>query len=216
MVMLSELVSVGDYSLELCGGCHVPNTSSIGLFKIVSESGIGAGIRRIEAVTSEGAYQLMNEQIVRLHEVAEKLKAKPRDIVGRTESLLQELKELQRENESMSAKLANIEAGSLLDHIQEVDGIKVLASKVEGSDMNTLRTMADDLKQKLDSGIIVLGSAQNDKVNIIAAVTKDLIKKGYHAGKLVKEVASRCGGGGGGRPIWPKQEGKIPNNWMQR
>ena len=127
-----RVVSVGDYSLELCGGCHVPNTSSIGLFKIVSESGIGAGVRRIEAVTSEGAYQLMNEQIVRLHEVAEKLKAKPRDIVGRTESLLQELKELQRENESMSAKLANIEAGSLLDHIQEVDGIKVLASKVEG------------------------------------------------------------------------------------
>ena len=205
-----RLVSVGDYSLELCGGCHVPNTSSIGLFKIVSESGIGAGVRRIEAVTSEGAYQLMNEQIVRLHEVAEKLKAKPRDIVGRTESLLQELKELQRENESMSAKLANIEAGSLLDHILEVDGIKVLASKVEGADMNTLRTMADDLKQKLDSGIIVLGSAQNDKVNIIAAVTKDLIKKGYHAGKLVKEVASRCGGGGGGRPDMAQAGGKNP------
>ena len=124
--------------------------------------------------------------------------------------MLQELKELQRENESMSAKLANIEAGSLLDHILEVDGIKVLASKVEGADMNTLRTMADDLKQKLDSGIIVLGSAQNDKVNIIAAVTKDLIKKGYHAGKLVKEVASRCGGGGGGRPDMAQAGGKNP------
>ncbi|MBS4176245.1 alanine--tRNA ligase [Lederbergia citrea] len=205
-----RVVSIGDYSIELCGGCHVQNTSSIGLFKVVSESGIGAGTRRIEAVTGEGAYHLMNGEIIRLHDVAEMLKSKPKDVVHRAEVLLAELKELQRENESLSAKLANIEAGSMLDNVNEIDGIKVVAKKVQAADMNTLRNMADDLKQKLGTGIIVLGSAHQDKVNIIAAVTKDLIDKGYHAGKLVKEVAARCGGGGGGRPDMAQAGGKDP------
>jgi len=205
-----RVVSVGEYSLELCGGCHVSNSSSIGLFKIVSESGIGAGTRRIEAVTGQGAYQVMNEEITRLHHAADILKTKPKDMVLRAESLLAEMKELQRENESLSSKLANIEAGSMLKHVEEIDGIKVLAQKVHASDMNTLRNMADDLKQKIGTGIIVLGSIQNDKVNIIAAVTKDLINQGYHAGKLVKEVAGRCGGGGGGRPDMAQAGGKNP------
>lgn len=206
-----RVVSVGDYSLELCGGCHVVNTSAIGLFKIVSEAGIGAGTRRIEAVTGEGAYQLMNAEIERLQSVAELLKTKPKDVVSRTEILLTELKELHREKESLSAKLANIEAGSVLDDIQEIDGIKVIANKIQEADMNTLRNMADDLKQKIGSGIIVLASSQNGKVNIIAAVTKDLIEKGYHAGKVVKEVAVRCGGGGGGRPDMAQAGGKDPS-----
>ncbi|CAM3942458.1 alanine--tRNA ligase [Lederbergia lenta] len=206
-----RVVAIDDYSLELCGGCHVTNTSAIGLFKIVSEAGIGAGTRRIEAVTGEAAYQLMNGEMERLQTVATLLKTKPNDIVHRTEILLSDLKDLQRENESLIAKLANIEAGSMLNHIQEVNGIKVVANKVQAADMNTLRNMADDLKQKLGSGIIVLASAQNDKVNIIAAVTKDLIEKGYHAGKLVKEVAVRCGGGGGGRPDMAQAGGKDPS-----
>nr|WP_285865209.1 alanine--tRNA ligase [Lederbergia lenta] len=206
-----RVVAIDDYSLELCGGCHVTNTSAIGLFKIVSEAGIGAGTRRIEAVTGEAAYQLMNGEMERLQTVATLLKTKPNDIVHRTEILLSDLKDLQRENESLTAKLANIEAGSMLNHIQEVNGIKVVANKVQAADMNTLRNMADDLKQKLGSGIIVLASAQNDKVNIIAAVTKDLIEKGYHAGKLVKEVAVRCGGGGGGRPDMAQAGGKDPS-----
>ncbi|MCJ8006922.1 alanine--tRNA ligase [Lederbergia wuyishanensis] len=205
-----RVVSVGDYSLELCGGCHVSNSSSIGLFKIVSESGIGAGTRRIEAVTGKGAYNVMNEEIMRLHQAADILKTKPKDLVHRAETLLSDMKELQRENESLSSKLANIEAGNMLQYVEEVDGIKVLARKVQASDMNTLRNMADDLKQKIGSGIIVLGSNQNDKVNIIAAVTKDLIGQGYHAGKLVKEVAGRCGGGGGGRPDMAQAGGKNP------
>jgi len=205
-----RVVSVGDYSLELCGGCHVPNSSSIGLFKIVSESGIGAGTRRIEAVTGQGAYHVMNEEITKLHQIADILKAKPKDLIHRAETLLTDMKELQRENESLSSKLANIEAGNMLQYVEEVDGIKVLARKVQANDMNTLRNMADDLKQKIGSGIIVLGSGQNDKVNIIAAVTKDLIEKGYHAGKLVKEVAGRCGGGGGGRPDMAQAGGKNP------
>ncbi|GIN87065.1 alanine--tRNA ligase [Heyndrickxia sporothermodurans] len=206
-----RVVSMGDYSLELCGGCHVSNTSSIGIFKIVSESGIGAGTRRIEAVTGEAAYRLMNEQIHRLNEAAEKLKSSPKDIITRVENLILEMKEIQRENESLSAKLSNIEAGSLIDRVQVIDGINVLASKVQGVDMNNLRNMVDDLKQKIESGIVVIGSVQDDKVNIIAGVTKDLIDKGYHAGKLVKEVASRCGGGGGGRPDMAQAGGKDPD-----
>ncbi|WP_110111437.1 alanine--tRNA ligase [Bacillus sp. CGMCC 1.16541] len=206
-----RVVEVGEYSLELCGGCHVPNTSVIGLFKIVSESGIGAGTRRIEAVTGEAAYKQMNDQVLLLKEVAAKIKANPRDIMTRVEGLLDEIRQLQRENESLSTKLSNIEAGSIVDQVKEIDGVNVLAAKVNGTDMNNLRAMMDDLKQKLGSAVIVLATAQDGKVNIIAGVTKDLMNKGYHAGKLVKEVASICGGGGGGRPDMAQAGGKDPS-----
>ncbi|WP_075982401.1 alanine--tRNA ligase [Bacillus massilinigeriensis] len=206
-----RVVKVGDYSLELCGGCHVPNSSVIGLFKIVSESGIGAGTRRIEAVTGESAYKLMNDQIGLLKEAASKLKTNPKDVMTRIENLLAEMKELQRENESLATKLGNIEAGSIVNKAKEVNGVTVLAAKVQASDMNNLRNMADELKQQIGSVVIVLGSVQEGKVNIIAGVTKDLIEKGYHAGKLIKEVATRCGGGGGGRPDMAQAGGKDPN-----
>ncbi|USK38021.1 alanine--tRNA ligase [Cytobacillus firmus] len=205
-----RVVQVGDYSLELCGGCHVPNTASIGLFKIQSESGIGAGTRRIEAVTGESAYKLMNDQITVLKEASGKLKTNPKDLSARIDVLLGEMKQLQRENESLSAKLDNIEAGSLVSKAKEVNGITVLAEKVQASDMNNLRNMADDLKQKLGSAVVVLGSVNEGKVNIIAGVTDDLIKKGFHAGKAVKEVAAKCGGGGGGRPDMAQAGGKDP------
>jgi alanyl-tRNA synthetase len=205
-----RVVQVGDYSLELCGGCHVPNTASIGLFKIQSESGIGAGTRRIEAVTGESAYKLMNDQITVLKEASGKLKTNPKDLSARIDVLLGEIKQLQRENESLAAKLGNIEAGSLVSKAKEVNGITVLAEKVQASDMNNLRNMADDLKQKLGSAVVVLGSVNEGKVNIIAGVTDDLIKKGFHAGKAVKEVAAKCGGGGGGRPDMAQAGGKDP------
>jgi alanyl-tRNA synthetase len=205
-----RVVKVGDYSLELCGGCHVPNTSVIGLFKIVSEGGIGAGTRRIEAVTGESAYQLMNDQIGSLKDAADKLKTNPKEVVNRIEVLMSEIKQLQRENESLAAKLGNIEAGSLVSKAKVIDGVTVLAAKVQASDMNNLRNMADDLKQKVGSAVILLGSVNEGKVNLIAAVTKDLIDKGYHAGKLIKEVATRCGGGGGGRPDMAQAGGKDP------
>lgn len=205
-----RVVQVGDYSLELCGGCHVPNTASIGLFKIQSESGIGAGTRRIEAVTGESAYKLMNDQITVLKDASGKLKTNPKDLSARIDVLLGEMKQLQRENESLAAKLGNIEAGSLVSKAKEVNGITVLAEKVQASDMNNLRNMADDLKQKLGSAVVVLGSVNEGKVNIIAGVTDDLIKKGFHAGKAVKEVAAKCGGGGGGRPDMAQAGGKDP------
>jgi alanyl-tRNA synthetase len=205
-----RVVKVGDYSLELCGGCHVPNTSVIGLFKIVSEGGIGAGTRRIEAVTGESAYQLMNDQVSLLKDAADKLKTNPKEVVNRIEVLMAEIKQLQRENESLAAKLGNIEAGNLVSKAKQIDGVTVVAAKVQASDMNNLRNMADDLKQKIGSAVILLGSVNEGKVNLIAAVTKDLIDKGYHAGKLIKEVATRCGGGGGGRPDMAQAGGKDP------
>ncbi|MGE7119908.1 alanine--tRNA ligase [Peribacillus sp. NPDC046944] len=205
-----RVVQIGDYSLELCGGVHVPNTAVIGLFKIVSESGIGAGTRRIEAVTGAGAYNLMAEQIHVLKDAASKLKTNMKDVPARIETILADAKELQRENDSLAAKLSNIEAGSLVSNVKEINGVKVLVAKVQATDMNNLRAMADELKQKLDSVIIVLGSAQGDKVNLIAGVTKDYIDRGFHAGKLIKEVATRCGGGGGGRPDMAQAGGKDP------
>ncbi|MCU5329544.1 alanine--tRNA ligase [Bacillus wiedmannii] len=205
-----RVVQVGDYSLELCGGCHVDNTASIGIFKIVAESGIGAGTRRIEAVTGKSAYELMNDQVGLLKEAAGKMKTNPKDILTRVDGLFAEVKQLQKENESLAAKLSNIEAGNLTDSVMTVDGVNVLAAKVNVADMNNLRTMMDDLKNKLKSAVVVLASVNDDKVNILAGVTKDLISQGYHAGKLVKEVASRCGGGGGGRPDMAQAGGKNP------
>jgi alanyl-tRNA synthetase len=206
-----RVVKMGDYSLELCGGCHVPNSSVIGLFKIVSESGIGAGTRRIEAVTGEAAYSLMNHQIGILKSAAAKLKTNVHDVPARIDTLQNEMKHLHRENESLAAKLGNIEAGSLASKVKDVNGIPVLVANVQNTDMNNLRNMADDLKQKLGSGVIVLGSAVDGKVNLIAGVTKDLIEKGFHAGKLIKEVSTRCGGGGGGRPDMAQAGGKDPS-----
>ncbi|WP_242785111.1 alanine--tRNA ligase [Bacillus cereus] len=205
-----RVVQVDDYSLELCGGCHVDNTASIGIFKIVAESGIGAGTRRIEAVTGKSAYELMNDQVGLLKEAAGKMKTNPKDILTRVDGLFAEVKQLQKENESLAAKLSNIEAGNLTDSVMTVDGVNVLAAKVNVADMNNLRTMMDDLKNKLESAVVVLASVNDDKVNILAGVTKDLISQGYHAGKLVKEVASRCGGGGGGRPNMAQAGGKNP------
>ncbi|WP_078552692.1 alanine--tRNA ligase [Bacillus alkalicellulosilyticus] len=206
-----RVVQVGQYSIELCGGCHVRNTAEIGLFKIASESGIGAGVRRIEAVTGKGAYQFMNDKLELLQDAAEGLKAKNvNDVPARISGLQQQIRELQRENESLSAKLGNMEAGNLVNEVKTLNGVQVLVKQVQGADMDGLRSIVDTIKGKIGSGIIVLGSATNGKVNLVAGVSKDLIDKGFHAGKLVKEVASRCGGGGGGRPDMAQAGGKNP------
>lgn len=211
-----RVVKVGDYSLELCGGCHVNNTAEIGLFKLVSESGIGAGTRRIEAVTGRGAYQFLNQQFTTLKEVAHALKAPVlAEAPARVEGLQQQLKEVQRENESLRAKLGNIEAASLTDQLKQVDGMNVLAVRVSASDMDNLRGMVDELKNKLGSAVIVLGSVDGEKVNLVAGVTKDLMDQGVHAGKIIKEVATRCGGGGGGRPDMAQAGGKDPSKLQE-
>jgi alanyl-tRNA synthetase len=211
-----RVVKVGDYSLELCGGCHVNNTAEIGLFKIVSESGIGAGTRRIEAVTGRGAYQYLNQQLATLKEVAQALKAPVlAEAPARVEALQQQLKDVQRENESLRAKLGNIEAANLSQQVKQVEGVNVLAARVSATDMDNLRGMVDELKNKLGSAVIVLGSAEGEKVHLVAGVTKDLMEQGFHAGKIIKEVAARCGGGGGGRPDMAQAGGKDPSKLQE-
>ncbi|MFJ7826877.1 alanine--tRNA ligase [Psychrobacillus sp. NPDC096623] len=195
-----RVVQMGDFSLELCGGIHVQNTSQIGIFKILSESGIGAGTRRIEAVTGKGAFEIIKEEEQILNEAANLLKAQPKDLVNKVTQTLQELKNVQRDNESLSAKIANSQASSVLSSAQKVNDVTVLAVKVDAKDNNQLRQMMDDLKQKLEKAVIVLGAVDGDKVMISAGVTKDIVGGNYHAGNIVKLVAEQCGGKGGGRP----------------
>ncbi|WP_373892892.1 alanine--tRNA ligase [Virgibacillus natechei] len=205
-----RVVQIGDYSLELCGGIHVQNTSEIGLFKIVSEGGIGAGIRRIEAVTSKHAYEFLTDKVSLLQESAQLVKTNEENLPERIEGLFQEIKSLQKENESLSAKLANVEASAILNQVKQIGDVNLLARQVNVKDMNQLRNMVDDLKQKLDSGIILLAAENNQKVQLAAGVSKDLIERGFHAGNLIKQAAQICGGGGGGRPDMAQAGGKDP------
>jgi len=203
-----RVVQVGSYSLELCGGCHVSNTSQIGLFKLLSESGIGSGVRRIEAVTGKHAYNYLDGQLDLLKQSAALLKSNSNDVPKRIEALFGQVKELSRDNESLQAKLSRIEAGSLEENAKTVNGITVLCAKVNAPSMDALRGIVDELKLKLESSVIVLGAISDDKVNLAAAVSADLIKKGFHAGKIVKEAAIHCGGSGGGRPDMAQAGGK--------
>lgn len=195
-----RVVSIGDYSIELCGGLHVKRSSEIGFFKIVSEGGIGAGTRRIEAVTGKAAYEAVKEEEALLNEAAALLKANTKDIVTRVQSLQADYKELQRENEALSQKIANAQAGAIVDAAQTIGDVTVLSTKVEAKDNNQLRQMMDDLKGKMEKSVIVLGAVDGEKVMLCAGVTKDLVGGNYHAGNIVKMVAESCGGKGGGRP----------------
>ncbi|KMY30401.1 alanine--tRNA ligase [Lysinibacillus xylanilyticus] len=195
-----RVVSIGDYSIELCGGIHVKRSSEIGFFKIVSEGGIGAGTRRIEAVTGKVAYEAVKEEEALLNEAAALLKANPKDIVKKVHALQADYKELQRENEALSQKIANAQAGAIVDAAQTFGDVTVLSTKVEAKDNNQLRQMMDDLKAKMPKAVIVLGAADGEKVMLCAGVTKDLVGGNYHAGNIVKMVAEACGGKGGGRP----------------
>lgn len=203
-----RVVQVGGYSLELCGGCHVSNTAEIGLFKLVSESGIGSGVRRIEAVTGQGAYLFMDAQLELLKQSAALLKSNVSDVPKRIEVLHSQLKELARENESLQGKLSAIEAGELTDRVVQVGNTKLLSAQVQVSTMDALRGLADELKVKLPDTVLVLGAAVEDKVSFVVVVPQEEVKRGLHAGKLVKEVAAVCGGGGGGRPDMAQAGGK--------
>ncbi|MFF2887086.1 alanine--tRNA ligase [Paenibacillus sp. NPDC057967] len=203
-----RVVRVGDYSLELCGGCHVRNTSQIGLFKLLGESGIGSGVRRIEAVTGRHAYTYYEEQVELLKQSAALLKSGVADVPKRIEGLNAQLKELSRENESLQAKLSRIEAGSLESQAVKAGEVTVLCAKVNAPSMDALRGIVDELKPKLGASVIVLGAVADDKVNLAAAVSADLVKKGFHAGQIIKEAAIICGGNGGGRPDMAQAGGK--------
>ena len=206
-----RVVNIGEYSIELCGGIHVGNTEDIGIFKIVSESGIGAGVRRIEAVTSKEAYELMNEEEKQLKTIASIVKSpQMKEVVSKTEQLQQQLRELQKENEKLAGKLANQQAGDIFKEVKEVNGSTYIAAKVNVKDMNQLRQLADQWKQKELSDVLVLATTQEGKVNLLAAMTKSANDKGLKAGELIKSIAPLVGGGGGGRPDMAQAGGKNP------
>lgn len=211
-----RVVNVGDYSIELCGGVHVTNTSDIGIFKIVSESGIGAGVRRIEAVTSSAAYRLTKENQTYLEAAAVLTKAQqPKDVVKKVEQLQAEIKEWKKENESLQAKLANNQAADIFNTATEVNGLTVIAAKVDVQDMNQLRQLADQWKQKNSSNVLVLGLVTDGKVNLLTAVDEETVKKGLKAGDLIKTIAPLVGGGGGGRPDMAQAGGKNPEGLQE-
>ncbi|MBT2582380.1 alanine--tRNA ligase [Planococcus sp. ISL-109] len=205
-----RVVAINDYSLELCGGVHVANTSEIGVFKIVSEGGIGAGVRRIEALTGKGAYESLKQSEETLDQAAAALKANPRDLVQKVEAAQTEIKALQRENESLLQKVSNAQSGELLESAKQVGAVTVLSAKVQAKDNNQLRQMVDDLKAKFEQAVIVLGASDGDKVMLAAGVTKNIAGKEYHAGNIVKHVAEQCGGKGGGRPDMAMAGAKNP------
>lgn len=206
-----RVVTIGDYSIELCGGTHVERAGDIGLFKIVSESGIAAGVRRIEAVTGADAIAYVSEQEQKLNDVAAVVKADSASVLEKVTALLDKSKQLEKQIAQLNDKLASAAGASLLDSVVEINGIKLLIANVKGTESKALRGMVDDLKNKIGSGVIALGVASDDKVSLIAGVTKDLTGR-VKAGELVNHMASQVGGKGGGRPDMAQAGGSEPEN----
>ena len=205
-----RVVSMGDFSRELCGGTHVANTGTITVFKIVSESGIAAGVRRIEALTGDGVFVYYKEAEQKLAQAAALLKTTPNELADKISHLQAELKAAQSENESLKSKLAQDALGDVMNQVQEVKGVKLLAASLEDVDMNGLRDLGDQLKEKLGEGVVVLASAKGGKVSLLAMATDAAQKAGAHAGNLIKGMAAIVGGGGGGRPNMAQAGGKNP------
>ena len=205
-----RVVQMGTFSSELCGGTHVSNTRNISAFKIISESGVAAGVRRIEALTGKALFEYYNTMESELQKAAKLLKAVPLEVSAKIVSLQDEVKQLQKENDKLKAKLAKEAAGDLLSEAKEVDGIHILTKQLTDVDMNGMRDLGDEAKQKLGEAFIVFASQVGEKVNLIAMATDGAMKKGAHAGNLIKEVASIVGGGGGGRPNMAQAGGKNP------
>ena len=205
-----RVVMIGDFSRELCGGTHVGHTGEIASFKILSESGVAAGVRRIEAITGNNVTAYYQEMEDRLNAVARVLKTSPATLLDRAEHLMAEMKVLQSENESLKSKAAKDALGDVMNQVKEVKGVKLLAASVAGVDMNGLRDLGDQLKAKIGEGVIVLISDCDGKVNMVAMATQGAMDKGAHAGNLIKGIAALVGGGGGGRPNMAQAGGKNP------
>lgn len=205
-----RVVKLGDFSQELCGGTHCNATGEIGIVKITGQAGIGAGLRRIEAVTGHYARKYFQAQEDILLEAARALKTNPQEVARKIETLISELKTREKELETLQAKISKHAAGDLLSRVEVVAGVSTIVGEVQAPDMNALRSMADLIRDKIGSGVIVLGAVVEDKVNFVAMVTPDLKSKGLHAGKIIKEAAAVAGGGGGGRPDMAQAGGKNP------
>ena len=205
-----RVVKMGDFSTELCGGTHVSNTGVISAFKIISETGVAAGVRRIEAITSDAVFFYYDQIEEELEKAASIVKAKPANLLERLEHLMSEMKALQSENESLKSKLAQDALGDVMDQIVEVKGVKLLATSVKDVDMNKLRDLGDQLKEKIGEGVVVIAADNGGKVNLIAMATDEAMKAGAHAGNLIRGIAKLVGGGGGGRPNMAQAGGKNP------
>ncbi len=206
-----RVVSMGDFSIELCGGTHVANTGEIQAFKIVSEAGVASGVRRIEALTGQGVFAYYRNVEEQLAKAAALLKAGTHEVCDKIEHLQAEVKSLHSENEALKSKMAQGALGNVMDKVTEVKGVKLLAAALEGVDMNGLRDLGDQLKEKLGEGVVVLASANDGKVCLMATATDGAMKQGAHAGNLVKGIAQIVGGGGGGRPNMAQAGGKNPD-----
>lgn len=207
-----RVVKVGDYSMEFCGGTHVANTNEIGLFKIVSESGVGAGVRRIEAVTSEEAFEFLEERNQLLRQSADELKiVQIKEVPRKIEQLQEQVKLLEQQKQALEDKFASQQAGDIFKNVKEINGKTLIAGQVNVSGMSQLRQLADQWKEKQLSDVLVLATATADsKVNLITAISSDAVKEGYKAGDLIKAIAPKVGGGGGGRPDLAQAGGKKP------
>jgi len=206
-----RVVRMGDFSTELCGGTHVPNTNVISYMKIISESGVAAGVRRIEALTGKGLAKYYDKLEKELSEAAKIAKAEPSRLAKKIQSMQEEIKALHNENEKLKNKLARDAAGDAGEQVQEINGIKFLALDVPDVDMNGLRNLGDQMKAKIGSGVVVLASNAGGKASLLAMATDDIVAKGIHAGNLIKEIAPLAGGGGGGRPNMAQAGGKNPS-----
>lgn len=207
-----RVVKVGDYSMEFCGGTHVANTNEIGLFKIVSESGVGAGVRRIEAVTSEEAFEFLEERNQLLRQSADELKiVQIKEVPRKIEQLQEQVKLLEQQKQALEDKFASQQAGDIFKNIKDINGKTLIAGQVNVSGMSQLRQLADQWKEKQLSDVLVLATATADgKVNLITAISSDAVKEGYKTGDLIKAIAPKVGGGGGGRPDLAQAGGKKP------
>lgn len=205
-----RVVQMGEFSSELCGGTHVENTRNISAFKILSESGVAAGVRRIEALTGAGLIAYYDQTERQLKQAAKALKAAPADVVKKITAMQEECKALAKENDALKAKMAKAAAGDMMSAAEEVNGVKILVSRLTDVDMNGMRDLGDEAKQKLGEAIVVFAAENGGKVNLMATATDGAVAKGAHAGNLIKEIAKLVGGGGGGRPNMAQAGGKNP------
>lgn len=210
-----RVVKMGDFSTELCGGTHLVNTGQAGLFKIISETGVAAGVRRIEAVTGVGAHQWLKELNELVNNVSDTLKTNPNSLAQKAEGLMQQIKEYEQKIQQLKKQLAKGTIEELVNNKKTIGDVSYIAARIDYQDMNSLREIADTLRNKLKSGVVVLASENQQKVNMVAAATKDLVSRGVHAGNLIREVAKVTGGGGGGRPDMAQAGGKDPSKISQ-
>ncbi|WP_125707212.1 alanine--tRNA ligase [Companilactobacillus zhongbaensis] len=207
-----RVVEIDDYSVEFCGGTHVANTSEIGLFKITSESAVGSGTRRIDAVTGEEAFEYLNDQLNNLKATAQNMKVNQlKDVPARADQLVEEVKKLKRDNQNLKVQLTSQKSAEVFDNVEEINGTKVIANVISADDMSTLRQLADKWKSENKSDVLILGAGSGEKANLVVSVNKDAQAKGLKAGNIIKQIAKEINGGGGGRPDMAQAGGKNPD-----